>query len=290
MSLVALALIVAAAFIHAYWNLLAKRSNGGPVFVWLYSLATFLLYAPVVALVILSDPPDYGLTGWLFIVSSGVIHLLYAVTLQRGYRSGDLSVVYPLARGTGPLLATLAAILLLGERPTVAGACAIALIIGGIFCIAGGPAIFRASSARAVTGMGYGLLTGCFIASYTINDAYAVKFLAVSPILLDYFGNLVRLAVLTPTALRRPADVQGEWRKNRNIIVAVGALIPLSYILALYAFTIAPVSYIAPARELSLLVGTFFGARLLNEGSLAARMSGAALILLGIIGLVLAPA
>ena len=113
---------------------------------------------------------------------------------------------------------------------------------------------------------------------------------AVSPILLDYFGNFLRLAFLTPVAIGQPASVVGEWRKNRAIIIAVGALIPLSYVLALYAFTIAPVSYVAPARELSMLVGTFFGARLLHEGSFAIRMTGAALILFGIVGLMLAPA
>jgi drug/metabolite transporter (DMT)-like permease len=162
--------------------------------------------------------------------------------------------------------------------------------VSGIFCIAGGPGLFGARRAHAAKGVGYGMLTGCFIASYTINDAYAVKVLAVSPILLDYFGNFVRLAFLSPAMAGRRRDIATEWRKNRSIILGVGALIPLSYIFALYAFTLAPVSYVAPARELSMLVGTFFGARLLNEGSMALRMTGAGLILLGIAGLMLAPA
>jgi drug/metabolite transporter (DMT)-like permease len=290
MSLAALGLVVAAAFIHAYWNYLAKRSAGGPVFVWLYSAATCLLYAPVIAVLVALDPPRYGPSEWLLIVSSGVLHLLYSLTLQRGYRAADLSVVYPLARGTGPLLSSLAAIVILGEHPTIAGMIGIALIVSGIFCIAGGPGLFGARRAHAAKGVGYGMLTGCFIASYTINDAYAVKVLAVSPILLDYFGNFVRLAFLSPAMAGRRRDIATEWRKNRSIILGVGALIPLSYIFALYAFTLAPVSYVAPARELSMLVGTFFGARLLNEGSMALRMTGAGLILLGIAGLMLAPA
>jgi drug/metabolite transporter (DMT)-like permease len=285
MSLAALGLVVAAAFIHAYWNYLAKRSAGGPVFVWLYSLATCLLYAPVIAVLVTLDPPRYGPIEWLLIVSSGMLHLLYSLTLQRGYRAADLSVVYPLARGTGPLLSSLAAIVILGERPTMAGMLGIALIVSGIFCIAGGPGLFGARRARAAKGVGYGMLTGCFIASYTINDAYAVKVLAVSPILLDYFGNFVRLAFLSPAMAGRRQDIVAEWRRNRSIILGVGALIPLSYIFALYAFTLAPVSYVAPARELSMLVGTFFGARLLNEGSVALRMTGAALILLGIVSM-----
>src|SRR4051812_47705956 len=115
MSLTALALVVVAAFIHAYWNLLVKRAEGGAAFVWLFSLASAVLYAPVIVVLVLLEPLDYGWPEWELIVTSGILHLLYAVTLNRGYRVGDLSVVYPVARGTGPLIATIGAILLLGE-------------------------------------------------------------------------------------------------------------------------------------------------------------------------------
>ena len=195
MSTTALAFVVAAAFIHAYWNLLVKRAEGGAAFVWLFSLASALLYAPVIVVLVLIEPLDYGPLAYTLIFSSGILHLLYAVTLNRGYNVGDLSVVYPIARGTGPLISSIGAMLLLGERPTLVGAIGIVLIVVGIVLIAGAwsPALYR-HSRRAAKGLTYGALTGICIASYTVNDAYAVKVLLVSPVMIDYFGNVVRLA------------------------------------------------------------------------------------------------
>ena len=286
MSLTALALVVAAAFIHAYWNLLVKRAEGGPAFVWLFSLSTAVLYGPAVVVLLFFEPLDYGWPELGLIVSSGILHLLYAVTLNRGYRVGDLSVVYRVARGTGPLISTVGAILLLGERPSVIGAVGILLIVVGIFFVAGGwaPAAFRASE-RASKGLLYGLLTGLCIASYTVNDAYAVKVLLISPVMIDYFGNVVRLACLTPSTLRDRATLRDEWRRNLKLAAAVGALMPLSYILSLFAMRLAPVSYVAPARELSMLVGAYFGARLLREGNTRQRLIGTALMVCGIVSL-----
>ncbi|HYC45634.1 MAG TPA: DMT family transporter [Burkholderiales bacterium] len=288
MPLSALALVVTAAFIHAYWNLLVKRAGGGSAFVWLFSFATAVLYAPVVAVLVWIEPLSYGALEWGLIASSGILHLLYAVTLNRGYRLADLSVVYPIARGTGPLISSVGAILLLGEQPGAVGALGIALIVIGILVIAGAwtPALYRAS-ARAAKGLGYGIATGLCIAAYTLNDAYAVKVLLVSPIMIDYFGNLVRLAFLTPSVAANLTALQAEWRRNVRMAVYVGALMPLSYILSLFAMRLAPVSYVAPARELSMLVGAYFGAKLLQEGHTRQRIIGTALMIGGIVGLAL---
>lgn len=287
MPLSALALVVTAAFIHAYWNFLLKRAAGGAAFVWLLSLASAAIYAPLVAILVFLDPPQYGMTEWLLIVSSGVLHLAYTLFLNHGYRVADLSVVYPVARGTGPLIATLGAIVLLGERPPLSGFFGIALIIGGIVCIAWQTPLPRVRGASAMKGVFYGGVTGLFIASYTVNDAYAVKALAVSPILLDYFGNLVRMAFLAPPILGNPRALRLEWRRNWRLALTVGALIPVSYVLCLFAMQLAPVSYVAPARELSMLVGAYFGARLLSEGRVRQRLIGAALMIGGIVGIAL---
>jgi drug/metabolite transporter (DMT)-like permease len=210
------------------------------------------------------------------------------MTLNHGYRVGDLSVVYPIARGTGPLIATLGAIVLMGERPSGTGIVGILLIVAGILLIAGAwsPALYRGSP-RAAKGLTYGILTGLCIASYTVNDAYAVKVLLVSPIMIDYFGNTVRLAFLTPPILSRRVALRDEWRKNWKLAAGVGALMPVSYILSLFAMRLAPVSYVAPARELSMLVGAYFGAKLLQEGHTRQRLIGTALMIGGIIGLAL---
>jgi drug/metabolite transporter (DMT)-like permease len=286
MPVSALALVISAAFIHAYWNLLLKRAEGGPAIVWLFSLASAAVYAPVVLILVIVDPPQYGLAEYGLIISSGVLHLLYALTLNRGYNVGDLSVVYPVARGTGPLIASVGAIIVLGERPSAVGLIGVVLIIVGILLIAGAwsPALYR-SSARAAKGLSYGLLTGLCIAAYTMNDAYAVKVLLVSPVLIDYFGNIVRLIFLTPSTLSNRTVLRDEWRKNAKLAAGVGALMPLSYILCLFAMRLAPVSYVAPARELSMLVGAYFGAKLLGEGNTRQRIMGTVLMVGGIIGL-----
>jgi drug/metabolite transporter (DMT)-like permease len=286
MPLSALALVLGAAFIHAYWNLLVKRAEGGSAFVWLFSLASAVLYLPIVVALIVIQPPDYGMFEYALILASGVLHLLYALTLNHGYRVGDLSVVYPVARGTGPLISTLGAILLLGERPSWSGALGVLLIIAGILLMAGAwsPALFR-SSERAAKGLTYGVLTGFCIAAYTVNDAYAVKVLLVSPIMIDYFGNAVRLAFLTPMIVSDRQNLAEEWRRNWKLAAAVGGLMPLSYILSLFAMRLAPVSYVAPARELSMLVGAYFGAKLLREGHSRQRLIGTGLMIGGIVAL-----
>ena len=289
MSTTALTLVVIGAFIHAFWNLLVKRAVGGVAFVWLFSLASAVLYAPIVVALLVFDPPEhYGLTQWLLILISGVLHLLYAVTLSWGYKVADLSVVYPVARGTGPLLSCLVAIAILGERPSTIGWAGIALIVAGVFLIAATGSASVSDNRRRAQGVFYGGLTGMCIAAYTINDAYAVKFLLVSPILLDYFGNIVRLIFLTPTVLTARAALRHQWRKNLRLGIMVGALMPLSYILALFAMQLAPVSYVAPARELSMLIGALFGAKLLHEGNTVQRLIGTILMIAGIIGLALA--
>ena len=139
------------------------------------------------------------------------------MVLLRGYRRSDLTVVDPLARGTGPLLSSMAAVLLLGERLTAVGVAGIAGVVLGVFLIAGGPRLLRRDidaqqQARVRKGMQYGVLTGLFIASYTVVDGYAVKVLLLSPILLDYMSNFVRIVLLAPVVLRKRAESVRLWR------------------------------------------------------------------------------
>src|SRR5262245_38096058 len=119
MTALALALVLAAATIHATWNFLLKRSGGGTVFVWLFATLSALIYAPIAAGIIWWQRPDFGWTAYALMAASALIHTAYYMLLDRGYRSGDLSIVYPLARGTGPLLTVLCAVTLLGERPSI---------------------------------------------------------------------------------------------------------------------------------------------------------------------------
>jgi drug/metabolite transporter (DMT)-like permease len=131
----------------------------------------------------------------------------------------------------------------------------------------------------------YGLLTGALIAAYTLNDGWAVKVLLISPFVIDFTGNLFRTAVLAPRAWRDRARVALEARTYRKAVIVVSVLGPLGYILVLFAMRLAPISHVAPARELSTLVGAWFGSRLLREDSGPWRIVGAALIVAGVISL-----
>ena len=133
----------------------------------------------------------------------------------------------------------------------------------------------------------YGLLTGAFIASYTVVDGYGVRFLLMSPILVDYLGNFVRVAVLAPAVLRDRPAAASLWRQQWKYALMVGAISPISYVLVLYAMQVAPLSHVAPAREVSMLFAALIGGHLLDEGDRLQRLLGAALIAAGVMALAL---
>lgn len=285
MTLLSVVLILVSAFFHALWNLLAKRAHGGAAFTWLFSALTIPLWAPIVIVYVLLWKPQLAWPGVLFILGSAALHVSYFLTLQRGYRAGDLSVVYPLARGTGPLLTLIGAVLLLGERPTPLAVIGALLIIAGVFFIAGGEQMLRSRQIGA--GVGYGLLTGLLIAGYTLWDKTAVSTLLVAPLLLEYGSSIGRTLILTPTAWRRRREVSYEWRTHRWEAIGIAILSSLAYILVLTALITAPVSYVAPLREVSILFGAVLGAWLLKEGHTRRRSLAAGMMVIGIVLLTL---
>jgi drug/metabolite transporter (DMT)-like permease len=285
MTGLSLSLVLAAACLHATWNLLAKRAgSGGVEFVWLFGVASVVLYAPVVAVVVLVNHPVIDAAHVGFMVGSGVLHTCYFTVLQRGYKEGDLSLVYPLARGTGPMLSTAAAVLFFGEHPTALALAGAACVCVGVFIIGSGGMSRTGHVAPAIA---FGLLTGCVIATYTLWDKHAVSSLAISAVLLDFVANLVRAALLTPRAVRRRDVVTDVWRKHRPEVIGVAILAPLAYILVLIALARTQVSYIAPAREVSILIGTILGVRVLKEEGVGVRLAGAAAIVGGLVCLAL---
>jgi drug/metabolite transporter (DMT)-like permease len=282
MTAFALTLVLSAAFIHASWNFLAKRAGGGAAFVWLFAALSTLFYAPLAGFVYLWQKPNLGWVQIAFMAGSALIHVGYFLLLQRGYRSGDLSLVYPLARGTGPTLSTIAAILFFRESPSAVAFSGALLVAGGVFLLTGGSGTLGGSRKRAIT---YGLLTGFLIACYTLWDKYAVSTLLIPPLLQDYCTNLGRMIILGPVAMKKWGEVREEWRVHRWEAIGVAALAPLSYIMVLTAMITAPVSYVAPAREVSILIGAVMGSRLLSEGEAGRRLPAAAAIVIGVIAL-----
>ena len=145
MSLQAFALIIIAGLIHAGWNIVAKKAGGDSRFAFFTSIIMMVIWAPLGWWVGRDVVPTWGRNEWLVVLASGLLHVAYYVTLLRGYRSADLTVVYPLARGSGPLLSSLVAITLLGEQISALGALGIVGVVGGVFLIAGGPGLLRAA-------------------------------------------------------------------------------------------------------------------------------------------------
>ena len=290
MPLSALALVLLAALLHASWNIVAKRAGGDHRFTLITSLLTSVLWLPAGLWFGWHEVPRWGWLEWGVVSLSAVVHLLYFNALLTGYRKADFTVVYPLARGSAPLLTAVAAVVLLGESLQWLGALGVLAVCGGVFLIAGGPALWRATHdparrARTQAGVRWGLITGALIAGYSVIDGYAIKVLAIGPVIFEYACAVLRVPLQLPTLLRnRPGLVQA-WRTQWKHALVVSTLGPLAYILVLYALTLAPLSHVAPAREVSMLVAALLGGRLLGEDDRSLRLLGAGCIAGGVMAL-----
>jgi drug/metabolite transporter (DMT)-like permease len=309
----ALALLLVAATLHATWNLCAKRAGGGLPFVWLVGALICAGYVPVLLVVVLWKNPALPTDALWWIVGSGVLKTSYSLFLQRGYRHGDFSLIYPLARGTGPLLSMIAAVLILGERPSALTLAGGAVIVASIFWLTGGfekvgrvilnappraanpdgprptasPPAPPTAPAPFLGSVGYGVISGVFIASYTLWDRHGVAALAIAPLLWDAGTAFTQLALLTPFAVRRWPEVVADWRTKKHWAFGVALLSPVAYVLVLTAMSFTPVSTVAPAREVSIVIGAFFGAKLLKEADGRRRLWAAAVMALGVAALAL---
>ncbi len=287
MTALALSLILVAAVLHATWNLCAKRAGGGLPFVWLVGAIICTGYLPVLAFYWEWKHPVFPAGAAWWILGSGVLKTAYALVLQRGYRTGDFSLIYPLARGTGPLLSTFAAIAVLGERPSALALAGGIVIVAAIFFLTGGTRLLHQDRAHLRRAVGYGVISGVSIAAYTLWDRHGVAALRVPPVLYDAGTAFTQLALLTPFAWRRRAEVRAEWRGKKRWAFGVALLSPVAYVLVLTALAFTPVSYVAPAREVSIVIGAFIGARWLKEADGRRRLWAAVAVAAGVIALAL---
>lgn len=287
MTAAALVLVLVAAFVHASWNLAAKRAGGGLPFVWVSCTFALALYTVAGIAYWLWRQPVLPAGIWWVVLGSGVLKTLYALLLQRAYRHGDFSLVYPLTRGTAPLLATLGAIVFFGERPTPLALAGGGLIVLCVFLLTGGPGLLHADRAHLRQGVVFGLACASCVGAYTVWDQRAVAHLQLPPLLYDGGTQLVMFVILTPFAWARRDEVAGAWREHRGKAAIVGLLSPVAYVLVLYAMSFTPVSYIAPAREISIVIGALLGAWLLGEGDQRRRLLAAAGMAAGLVGLAL---
>jgi drug/metabolite transporter (DMT)-like permease len=284
MTTTAFAFVLTGALFHAAWNVLAKRCAGGLLFVWQFGLVSLTFALPLTLWTWHAQQFTLTPAMAVAVAASALVHVLYALALQRGYAAGPFSVVYPVARGSGPLLTVFAAVVLWHEQPSVAGWAGVGSVLAGIFLLARGSARRQdplpARTLRA--GLRWGLITGGLVAGYTVIDAWAVKSLGMAPLLFYPLGLMLRSALLTPFVLSRRDEARAAWRSHRGAIVGVGLLSPAAYMLALLALQQAPLSYVAPVREISMLVGALVGARLLGESLTTSRIAGVLMLLGGV--------
>jgi EamA-like transporter family. len=279
-------MVLSAAVLHAIWNIAAKRvADGGYPFVFCYAALSAVLWLPV-GLIVLTGS-DAGLSWALLGASalSGVLHIAYANALQTGYARAELGVVYPVARGSGPLLTMLFAVLVLAERPGTVG------VVGGLVVIAGVAIVASArppgagtpgSKGAAIRGVKWGALTGLAIASYTLWDDRSMTSLDLLPIPYFAMGTAWQSVLMVPGLHGRGAGLRRVARNHWREILCIALLSPLAYVLVLQAMTTTSVALVAPVRESSIVVGSLLAWKLFHEPAPARKFAGAVVVLAGI--------
>jgi drug/metabolite transporter (DMT)-like permease len=284
----ALLLTLSAALLHATWNFAAKRADvGGPVFVWAYSVSSSALWLPITLIWSIWHPLHPHWSWLLAGFVSGMLHVAYGNLLQTGYASGDMNLVYPLARGTGPLVTVLVAVLVFRDPTSAPALIGVGLVVAGVLVISFGGRS-AADPHRRRLGILYGVATGASIAAYTLWDAHAVTAIGIPALPYFTMGLLWQSVGLTPGAVgRRRPSIPAIFRRYRWEILVVAALSPLAYVFVLQALTIAPVSVVAPVRESSIVVGALLSWLVLREPHPARRLAGSVIVLAGVAALAL---
>lgn len=284
MTGLSLTLVLLSGFAHASWNLLLKRSQNQEVFAWWLLIIQVVLFAPLAVFFLLTR--DIENPGWWFILGTSLIHILYFLFLSRSYMHADLSLVYPLARGTGPALVPLVGVVLLDEKVTGLAMLGIMAIVGGIFTaywwgqvlvIATGPLKFLKDP-----GTRYALLTGLTITAYSVWDKVGVSY--VTPLLYMYLLSLGTATGLAPYMLwhHGARAIKKELRFNTLPIIGAGILTFIAYGAVLSALQFSNVSYVSPAREVGIVFSVLLGAIVLKESLSTGRIVGAVGIILGV--------
>lgn len=284
MTLLSLALLVCAALLHALSNALIKLSRDKLAFTWWMLAASAILGFPLIFLVGHPQP-----IGWLLVVGSGLLEAVYFITLTRAYSLGDLSQVYPVARGSAPLFVLLWALIFLGERPTPIGAGGIFIVVLGLYLV-NLPSIaewkrplvgFKSPAAR------WALLTGLLISIYSAVDKVGVRY--VDPLPYLYLFLVVAWTALSAQWLNpdRRSALRAELSVDKRKLLWSAGLVALlgggAYALVLAALRLSPVSYVSPVRELSVVIGAWIGVRFMGEPGGRLRIFAALLVAAGII-------
>jgi uncharacterized membrane protein len=290
MTALATLMVLGSALMHATWNMLAKRSSHPLAFLWLVNTASMVMFAPVFLWALVR----YGLpsSALPFVIATGVLHILYISFLSQAYRYGALSIAYPISRGTGVALVPLVAVPVLSEEISITGLLGIGLVLIGIVGLHIREIIGAFDPERVSTSMQhrmganrgaiYALITGLTIAAYSLVDKVGVGH--AHPLVYGYLIFVSMTIGLTPYVMsKHHKDALREWRANPFLVLVGGLFVQGTYLIILAAMTIAPVSYIVPLREVSVLFGAILGMLFLKELVTGARILAAFIITGGVI-------
>ena len=280
----ALIIVLIAGFLHAGWNYMLKKSQHKIAFIWWFLLVSAVLFFPM--FFYFWPKTTISSTGWICIVATGLVHGLYFWFMGGAYERGDLSLVYPLSRGSGPLLVPIFAVIFLREQLSFIGIIGIVLVITGIYVIhlrAFSPGSFF-EPFKALSGGAslWALFTGSMIASYSLIDKVGVQ--VVYPPVYIYLMLLISWLSLSPYVLyKERTHLKEELQINKRLMLIVGFLSPFTYLIVLFAMQMSKISYVVAVREVSIIFSTCYGIFWLQEKHGRQKILGAGLIALGVV-------
>ncbi len=284
MSTIAIALVLVSAFLHALKAFFIKTSHHKVAFAWLYVFTGFVLFTPIGVWSYLKNSPSISGIIPLILITS-FVHGAYTFVRSVLYEKADLSFAYPITQ-SAPLITTLWYLITKTETLNIYGISGIILITLGTYIIKSSEkskkgffAIFRKENRNILLAF----TTTILVAAYSITDDVIVE--TIDPLLLSYYLCIPILIVLTPYLIAKKElnFLKKEWKINKKSIIFTGLISPIGYLLVLFAFNLAEVSYITALRQSSVLLGVLMGYKILKEGYMLKRISGSILIIIGAI-------
>jgi drug/metabolite transporter (DMT)-like permease len=275
-------LVLASVFTHAYWNYLIKRSGNKHIFTALSKIAEIMIFG-IPAIYFLATT-EFQIFFLLLVLVASIITFLNYFFLANAYRCGDLSLVYPISRSSIIFLPVLA-YFFIGEIVDTTGVAAIILILLGNFVMHldsfDKQGVSNIISNISNKGSTYALIAAMAVAGYTLWDKISVT--KMEPFLYFYLYTFVIACLYNVFVFNKFSgnEIRNEWNENKSRIVRVGFFNSLTYILVLIALTRSKATYVGGLRQLSIVVGLFFGSRLLGENLSKPKIIG---ILISIIG------
>lgn len=282
MPLAAIALVVTAALAHSLWNLWLKSSRWSLVHWFWAVIVGVTIYSPMLVVYPVAAVPP---AAWGMLAVSGLFQAAYCVALTAAYEAGELSLVYPIVRGTAPIMVAVLGVLVLGETVPALGVAGIGLVVAGLFAThLGEPRAWKAVARSRASGLA--VLAGLTIVGYSVIDKRAVGL--VPPPLYICLVHIVCAAALAVFLLVRGRGLGlAPGLRDRLSVVGVGAVSFSAYLLVLFAMRLAPVSYVVAAREIGVVFAAILSVTVLGERLAPARVAGALAVFLGLAALAL---